>query len=390
MKTNSWQLHPNSFMARAVLGLIPTSAILYAWVTPLIVSALEQSPSTSAQAAGYVFSANLYGTALGGLLAIRLVKRFPWRPVCLTLLSVVVLADIVSIWVTTPTWLAALRFLHGIAGGLAMGFAALVIARTQQPERTISVTFILQTLLGGAILFGVSPLMATYGVLPVWICLIVVSIVCLCALPFLDEYPDPIVGGAANHRQPALTAPKMITALAIVVLFVYQGTQQGAWAYIFELGQNFGLSDAFLGSASGIAIWTGGLAAVFTAFWSMRSGYRLPVMASGILSACAVALMSNYTAAAYVAGAIGWTFFYTITMVYLLAMFAALDASGRFATVGNFVSTFGLATGPLLSASLLGEGVSYSSLMWLAAVGMAAASLVALVPARHLESIQQS
>ena len=191
------KLGPNSFAARMILGLIPTSAILYAWVTPLIVSALEQPPSTSAQAAGYVFSANLYGTAVGGFLAIGLVKRFRWQPTCRFLLCAVILADSISIWMIDAAWLSVMRFLHGVAGGLLMGFAASVIARTDNPERTISMAFVLQTFLGGAILFGVSSLMASYGALPIWICLIIVSTVCVLLIPFLDAYP--IDEGATNH-----------------------------------------------------------------------------------------------------------------------------------------------------------------------------------------------
>ena len=122
----------------------------------------------------------------------------------------------------------------------------------------------------------------------------------------------------------------------------------------------------------------------------MRSGYLIPIGVGGFLSACAVLLMSSETAVAYAIGAIAWSFFYTIITVYLLAMFAALDTSGRFAAVGNFVSNFGLATGPMLAASLLGGGVSYPSLLWLAAFGMAIATLIALVPARYLETLSRS
>ena len=374
--------------ARVILGLIPTSAILYAWVTPLIVSALEQSPSTSAQAAGYIFSANLYGTAFGGLLAIVVVRRFAWQPICRLLLCAMVLADGTSIWTSDPSWLSAIRFAHGVAGGVLMGCAAAVIARTYNPERTISIAFVLQTLLGGTILFGVSPLIASFGVFPVWICLIVVSVVCVFLIPLLHSYP--VAEHTPSQGSLSLTLSSAITALAVLALFAYQATQQGAWVYTFELGQSFGLSDAFLGGASGTAVWIGAASAAFTAYWSMRSGYRLPILAGGLLSACAVAVMSNKSAVAYAMGTIGWAFFYTIITVYLLAMFAALDPSGRFAAVGNFASNTGLATGPLVAASLLGSGVGYTTLLLLAASGMAMATLVALVPARYLEMLPKS
>ena len=169
---NQAKLTPDSLAARIFIGMIPTAAILYSWVTPLIVSALEQNPSISAEAAGYVFSTNMYGTAIGGFLAIAVARAIPWRPSCLLLLFGVTSADFASIWLQDPTLLALLRFGHGLMGGLLMGFAAVLITRAGKPERTISIGLGLQTLLGGAMLVGVAPLIDTLGAYPIWICLI--------------------------------------------------------------------------------------------------------------------------------------------------------------------------------------------------------------------------
>ena len=79
------RLEPDSLFARFVLGMIPTAGILYGNAAPLIVSALEQSANFSQESAGYVFSANMFGTAIGGFLVISVVRAPPWRVSCLIL-----------------------------------------------------------------------------------------------------------------------------------------------------------------------------------------------------------------------------------------------------------------------------------------------------------------
>lgn len=382
------KLAPDSLVARIIIGTIPTAAILYSWVTPMIVSALEQSPSISAEAAGYVFSANMYGTAIGGCIAIAVARTLPWRVSCAVLLLGIASLDVVSIEVQDPTLLAVVRFGHGLMGGVLMGFGAVLVTRTVRPERTISISLGLQTLLGGAMLVGLAPLIDTLGAYPIWVCLVGVAAIALLGLPFLSDYPNPVA--ADRVREIGLSqAPLGISLLIILALFSYQAAQNAPFIYLFELGQSYALSDSFMGWAGGIAIWAGGVAALFTAYWSTRSGYVVPLVVGGSLSASSVALFSYPSAATYFVANVGFAFFFTITLVYLLTLFSVLDETGRFATVGNFVNTLGLASGPFLAATLLTLGYSYVDLVWFGAAGMILASSIAVLAARYVESYER-
>jgi len=376
-------------VARFIIGMISTTGILYAWVTPLIVSALEQSPSFSAEAAGYVFSANMYGTAIGGFLVIAVARTLPWRPSCMLLVLGIASLDFTSIWVQDPAFLAMARFGHGLMGGMLLGFGAVVTTRAGRPERTISIALGLQTLLGGAMLVGLAPLIDTFGAYPVWVCMITVAVITLMGIPFLSDYPDPMTSEKTVNFGLS-QAPMRISLLIILALFVYQAAQMAPYVYIFELGQSYALSDSFLGWANGIAIWTGGAAALFTAYWSTRSGYVLPMIAGGLLSALSVALLAYPSELTYFVACVGFTFFFTITIVYMLALFSVLDDTGRFATVGSFISTLGLASGPLLAATLLTIGYDYVNLALFGALGMTLACGVVVSPGRYVERYEQS
>ena len=207
-------------------------------------------------------------------------------------------------------------------------------------------------------------------------------------MPFLSDYPDST---SANKTATGRLSqnPLRVSLLIVLALFVYQASQMAPYVYIFELGQSYSLSDSFLGWANGVAIWTGGIAAVITAYWSTRSGYVLPMIVGGLLSALSVALLAYPSAVTYFVACVGFTFFFTITVVYMLALFSVLDSSGRFATIGSFINTLGLASGPLIAATLLSVGYNYVNLAWIGALGMMISCVVVLAPGRYVERYEQ-
>ncbi len=380
-----YRLAPDSVAARFGLGMIPTTGILYANATPLIVSALEQSPDFSAETAGYVFAANMFGTSLGGLLIIAVVRALPWRLSCIVLASCIACLDLVSIWLNDPTTLMVLRFLHGLAGGAMMGFGALVIARAGNTDRTFGIMIAIQMIMGGMMAAGLAPLISSHGVYPVWTFLISFSLLCLVILPFLSDYPEPAPGQEQGLRAASARPPVLIALTAGLCLFIYQAGQMAAYTYIFEHGQTFGLSNTFMGWTSAASLWIGVLSALAAAYWSTRSGYVRPAVAGAILTAAAVALLIYPTAPAYLIASMGLGIFFCATIPYLLSLLAEMDDTGRLASVGSFVSSFGLASGPFLAATLLGLGASFVDILIFAVVAMTLAGIMAIAPARHLE-----
>ncbi len=219
--------------ARLGLGMIPNTGILYANATPLIVSALEQSPEFSAETAGFVFAANMYGTAIGGLLIIAVVRALPWRLSCIVLAALIACFDLASIWQDDPATLTVLRFLHGLAGGAMMGFGSLVIARVGNTDRTFGIMIAIQMIMGGIMAAGLAPLITSHGVYPVWTVLILFSLLTLVILSLLSDYPEIAKAHKRGTAVATTRPPLMIALLAGVALFVYQVGQMAAYAYIF-------------------------------------------------------------------------------------------------------------------------------------------------------------
>src|SRR3546814_2323205 len=99
-----------------------------------IVDGLVTALGFSNQQAGTVGAAHIYGASVGSLIAVLLVRRVRWRPTLLSLLSLLLL-DLGSLAILDPGTLTAMRALHGLVGGTAVGTAYSVMARTHSPDR---------------------------------------------------------------------------------------------------------------------------------------------------------------------------------------------------------------------------------------------------------------
>ncbi|MEM9620286.1 MAG: MFS transporter [Pseudomonadota bacterium] len=349
-------LEPQSIAARCVLALIPTVGLLYAYVSPLIISALEQSSMFTSQSAAVVFAANMYGAAAGSLLAIGLIRYLPWRPSVYALITVIFAVDFISTGHHEPLTLTILRFTHGLAAGCLIGFAAMIITRAGQAERTFAIAVATQLLLGGTITALLAPLIDSVGITPIWYVLMGVSALTLCLVPLLSDYP-PVTESTQHNPQPTPRGKRHPAVLcALAGLFLYQVGQLAAYAYVFEMGQAYGFGGAFIGWTVALSLWVGVPSALFVAYWSTRSGRLLPSAGGALLTAFACAMLLFQFPASYVVGNLLFGIFFSITVPYQLANISELDPTGQLASVGALVNSIGPATGPVIAALLIGQG----------------------------------
>ncbi len=98
-RRRGYKLEPDGLPARVGLAVLMSAGIAYAALGPVIVTGLGLSEGFSNETAGYVLSANMYGTAVGGLLVALIVRRLNWRVTAAILLLALVGVDCVSAWI---------------------------------------------------------------------------------------------------------------------------------------------------------------------------------------------------------------------------------------------------------------------------------------------------
>ncbi|MCB1686422.1 MAG: MFS transporter [Pseudomonadales bacterium] len=351
-------------------------------MSPVIVTGLAQSGALDRAQAGYVFSCNMLGTALGGLCIIFFVHRLNWRRASAGLLVVLIVLDLISATVSAPMQLYVLRFAHGLAGGILIGVAMSVIARMVNPERTVALFIMLQLITGGAFTLLLAPLLASPGTYIVWLSLAAFSLLSLLLLPLLGPYPVETRqdGSVATEH----TAPFACILFAMIALFIYQCGEMAAFAYVIELGFHYEFNAGFTGTAVAASLWIGGPAALFVTWWSTRSGRLVPFLISGALMVCSIALLLLPIPLSYLLANIGFGIFFSISFPYLMGIASEMDNSGRMGTAAGFAGNLGLAAGPTIAGFLVGEN-QFERVLMFAIAAIAVSMMLATGPARMLD-----
>lgn len=375
---------PDGLVACVLLAFLATAGLFYVNIMPALVAGLIDGLGFSNREAGFVGSANVYGAACGALGAVFLVRRLPWRPMQVVLLSLLLSLDLLSTLVKTAEPLIALRFLHGVVGGTSVGTGLAVMARTAIPDRAFGMLLAVQYGAGGLGIMFLPALARTHGPEVLFLALAAFTVVTLAMLPFLAEYP-PRSASAVPARSAGRTR-RLPLVRTLVAIFLFQAANMALSAFIIPLGRHYGLEDDFISGTIGIANWIGVSGAIAVIWMAGRYNRTVPVAAVLALSLAGIAaFLLSGTATVFIAAniitAVAWSF----VIPYLFGMCADFDAAGQSATLAGFFSKMGLATGPAAAALLLGED-NYALLIGVCAAGLAACALAALGPARLLDA----
>jgi DHA1 family inner membrane transport protein len=381
MFNNLPKVSPNSMTARIFLAFLASAGLFYVNIMPTIVSGLIDALGFTNQQAGNVASANMYGAALGALFIVFLIKRLNWQLASVFFLSGLIIIDLLSIKLSDPTTLLYVRFLHGFIGGMLVGTGFSLIARTHQPDRTFGVLLFVQFGLGGLGIMFIPGLVPEFGTQVLFYSLVAFSVATFMMLPFLPDYAVSSEGKKKN--QTGVNGIKWLpTILTLVTIFLFQAANMGLFAFIIGLGEYYEHEMGFISTTLGIANWLGLAGAGLVIVIGSRFGYLKSVLAGIAFTALAmwVLLYSNIPWIWIVANCmIGITWGFTIS--YLLGLASRFDKTGQMAAMGGFASKMGLASGPVVTAMLLGED-NYELIIMVATGVMIVTVFTVWIPSR--------
>ncbi|MBY5992229.1 MFS transporter [Ferrimonas balearica] len=372
----------DGLVARVLLAFLATAGLFYVNIMPALVDGLVTGLDFSKRDAGLVGSLNVYGAALGAFAIVLVVKRLAWRRAAYAMLLTLLALDALSILVTTPMALMALRFVHGVVGGALVGVGFAVIARASDPDKTFGMLLLVQFGLGGLGVMYLPRLVPEYGTAVLFLSLIAFTLVTLAMVPFLDDYP---VARPHAEQDSAAGIEKRPLALTLAALFLFQGANMGLYAYILPLAEAAGLGTEFTSRTLGQAAWVGILGSGLVVLFSVRFGRTWPLLlAIGLTAVGTWGLHLSEREWVFWLANVGIGVTWAFVIPYLLGMAAAFDRHGQMAALGGFASKMGLASGPMVAALLVGEG-NYTLLINLAVGALLLCIAVMLPPARRLD-----
>ena len=376
----------DSLWLYALFALLATAGFFYVNIMGAIVDGLVTGLHFSTTQAGMVGAANIYGASLGALVAVFIVRHVRWRLALATLLCILLVIDLASIAIHAPGLLTAVRALHGLAGGMAVGVTYSVMARLRSPDRAFGMLLVLQQGLGGLGLMFLPSLVPIYGTRILF--LVLAGLTCIALVGMLAIPRDAAGQGETKIVHLTLDGPsRWAVALTLLALFLFQAGNMALAAFIIGLGENFHLARDFIGQALGWATWIGAGGAVLVIMMGTRFGRLQPLLAAMLVTLAGIAgffWSGNQLVffAANLVTAITWSF----VVPYLFGMASALDASGRMATMAGFASKLGLASGTAAAGLVLRWG-DYHALIGASFAALALSAVAALVAARRTERL---
>ena len=384
MIRNLPRVMPDGMLAAVLLSFLATAGFFYVNIMPAIVTGLIDGLHFSARDAGRAGAANVYGAAVGALLAVWLVTQVAWRRLAIVSLCAMLALDLVSMDIRLPLPLICARFTHGVFGGALVGTSFSLIARTRVPERTFGMLLVLQFGIGGLGVMFLPRLVPLWGAQVLFLCLAAFSLVTLSIVPFLPDYPTGAVA-TSNAAAKSTNAQRALLGVSLLAVFLFQGGNMALTAYIIELGRAYGLTTNDISATLGLANWIGASGSMLVIAMGLKWGRLRPLLvalAVSVFGTLALHLSANGTAfaAANIVTAMAWSF----GIPYLLGLCASFDRQGRAATLAGFCSKMGLASGPLAASVWLSTG-DWGLLINLASAALVMSGLFAFLPAACLD-----
>jgi len=374
-------------IARIFLAFLTSAGLFYVNIMPTIVSGLIDALGFTNQQAGNVASANMYGAAAGALFIVFFIKRLNWQLAATLFLSGLIAIDLMSMKLTEPTTLLIVRFIHGFIGGMLVGTGFSLIARTYQPDRTFGVLLFVQFGFGGLGIMLIPGLVPEFGTQVLFYSLVAFNVATFLMLPFLPAYAID-ADKVKREKATANGIQKLPAALTLATIFLFQAANMGLFAFIIGLGEYFKLEMGFISTTLGIANWLGLAGAGLVIIIGSRFGYLKTLLAGIAFTALAIwALSFANVPWIWIASncLIGITWGFTIS--YLLGLASRFDVTGQMAAMGGFASKMGLASGPAVTAVLLGED-NYELIILVATVVMMFTAITVWLPSRMQDRVK--
>ncbi|WP_261841174.1 MFS transporter [Aliamphritea ceti] len=339
---NRWQV----IFANVYLCTLPALVIIF---LPMLVGGMVEHLGMTAQQAGFVATADMLGYTIGTVVSFFFIHKLNWRTLTLGCIILMAIANGISGTITDYETLLIIRFISGLGGGVLTAVTFAAIGQMRDPDSAYGWWLVFQAAFGfvGFQYFWDISVNGGFIVLTV---LLVLGTLLIRLVP-----EQALQQGNSRQGIDKSMVGKAIAGVAAILL-VYIGLM-AEYTYLERIGNEAGLSPDEIGtafSAMSIAgLIGGGLAAKLGA----KFGRLIPALlgACGCIASFYLLSADQMDFSLYAAACCLYFGLWSFLLPYLVGACAAVDSSGRTLAMGNAAIGAGLAFGPFIAASLIGE-----------------------------------
>jgi predicted MFS family arabinose efflux permease len=335
-------------------------SLLGYYAQPQLLGSIMREFERGEAAVGWLFSLENTLIAISALAVAGPLARLPRARIALIGATLVVVANVASVFAWNFDALVVTRALAGVGAGFAGAAGTASAASARDPDRIFAAATLAWGL-GGAAEPAVVPLATVaYGASGGYL---LIASLCLLVMPLLGWLMPP--RGSAEVEPSLRTAPnRALAVVAMLALLVYEIGQGGIWTFIEQIGLRSQLSEYEVGVTLTGTDLAGLVGAAIAAAIGTRFGRRGPIMIGiGLNMLAAVVLATSEGPGTFVSMVWLWNFAYYFVVPYLLGAMAELDDLGRWVVAVDAVWMLGDGLGPGIAGTLVEQG-GYGDLSW--------------------------
>ncbi|NJC23327.1 hypothetical protein BJ994_002403 [Arthrobacter pigmenti] len=350
--------------AVSVFG-ISVVGFMTANLAPIMILALTTELGFTVIDAGALITASLLACALSCLLTSRWSAAGNGRYVVARVgLAMTAIGFGAAAFVPVPAVVVGGIILGGLGAGGAVSAGGAALGALRNPERVSGINGFVNRAIVSVLLFAIPLLGAGMGsAFGLLAGLAAAALLAASWLPLPAQ--DPPVSNEPSHERASGTSRRVkIAGFALLACFaLWALSEDSLWAVAATMGAaQASLNETGMGLALSLSTLGGLIATALVSLFGARLGRTLPLacilVAGGLLK-----LLSGTVTDPdwYLVVIIAWNTLYAAAFVYIVAVAAALDASGRWSAPLLGVYLIGSSFGPLFGTSL-STGIGYAGM----------------------------
>lgn len=352
---------PRAIIAALVMGTLGNLVFMGA---PFLVGSLVDTAGYTEQHAGWIFSADLAGLALGSVITAALVNRCNRRYIAAAGVLSFLAGNAISLLFHDVGALIAIRVLAGVGSGVLYAISVANLSGTHKTVRNFSILlFLLLTL--GAVEALILPLfsgaLGVNGIFLFFMAVVVAGVPLIYWLsPFPVEKPLATQAGATSPSGEIPALPRHLPILYLLSIVAYTVVIGAVWTYVERAGLSAGIEPSAVSKIISIANLAGIIGALIAVWLSSRWGQARMLIASLIgVSVVFTVIATNLTFATYVSGLIIFNILWVLVNVYQMGTLANLDHSGRYGALVPFAQDTAASVGSPIAGAILANELGF-------------------------------
>ena len=322
-------------------------------ISPFIVGSFEDYFNLSKQSVGNLMSLELGLMAISSIFFSTFKINYKLSHLIILGVSIVLISYLLTSFAINTTQLALIRAFSGIGCGLLIAKGHALIAGNNNPEKSYAFFSMSSTIVGAIIIYVSGSILNNLGYQSFFISLFVFYLLLIPLILFIKEKPvnEVIKPGSEDLNVKTVS-------LLIIGILSFELASGGMWAFDERLGVEFiGISISSVALVLSISTLTGLLAPPIVLYIGNRYGRSLPIYI-GVTSIlmCFIWILKYPSYFSFFAGNIIWYFFFTMTVIYVLAASAIISPTGRLASWLNAAILIGMSVAPSLFGYILDRG----------------------------------